>query len=172
MHGNRCTGTTHVVGHSNLRSIDLPTFCIAAELGHNLVDLLDTRSPDRVPAGLEAPAGIDRQVPVQCGHAFHCQSSCLSLFTESEVLDCTYLCDGKAVMHLYEVDILRCDPGCFKCPLSGGNRCIKRRNISPVVQGNGVACLFTGEYPDRGVGKFPGTVQGRYDYRCCAVRDW
>jgi len=93
MHGNRSTRTAYVVRHADLRAIDLAFARFIPELLDDFADLLDAGCPDRVSAGFEATARVNRDLSAECRFSISSELACLALFAEPEVFDRTDLGD-------------------------------------------------------------------------------
>src|SRR4030042_702586 len=77
-----------------------------AELLGNFIYLLDTCCANRVPAGFESPARIDRNPSTKCCLPIRSEFPCFAFSAESKVFNCTYLCSRETVMDFHHIDIL------------------------------------------------------------------
>src|SRR5512137_1323335 len=148
MNSYGCTGSAHVVRHTDLCAVNLPVTALTAELLDDLEYLLDTGCAHRVAAGLEAAARVDRDLPAERRLAASSERAGRAFSAEPEILDGTDLRDREAVVDLDHVDVLVrefCHP---ESPLPCGNGCVESRDVAPVMERDGVACLCRCQNPD------------------------
>src|SRR4030042_1162488 len=101
-----CSGTPDIMGHSDIRIIDLTLPRLVPELLGNFIYLFDTCCANRVPAGFESPARIDRNPSTKCCLPIGSEFPCFAFSAESKVFNCTYLCSRETVMDFHHIDIL------------------------------------------------------------------
>src|SRR5674476_879957 len=101
MNSHRCTGAPHIMGHPDLRIIDLALPRLIPELLNNFVYLLDPGCANRVPTGFESAACVDRDLSTQRGFAISGKFPGLSFPAEPEVFDCTNLRDRETIVYLH-----------------------------------------------------------------------
>ena len=59
---NGSTSTTHILRHTDFRSVNLTASCLASQLLDNLPDLLNTGCTNRMSAGLQTAGRIHRKL--------------------------------------------------------------------------------------------------------------
>src|SRR5208283_2100853 len=159
MDRNRCASSAHVVRHADLRAFYLAFAGLAPELLDDLVDLLDAGCSDRVTAGFESAARVDRDLPAKGCLAVSGELAGRTLLAEAEILDGADLRDREAVVYLDHVDVLMRKVRHLEGTVPCGDRCVERRDVAPVVQCDRVACLSTREHLDRRVRELAGPVE-------------
>ena len=97
--------STHIVRQTELRVFHLALTALALRLLDALVDHPHPARPDGVAEGLQAAAGIDREVSRQCGSPFNGQAAALPLGTETEVLGVGDFGPREAIVELGEADV-------------------------------------------------------------------
>src|SRR5690606_1479799 len=83
---------------------------LAAQLGHELMDLPQARGADRMALGLQPARGIDRNAPADGRLPALAERSAFAEAAETEVLDLDDLAHGGGVVDLGDRDVLRPHP--------------------------------------------------------------
>src|SRR5436190_1720324 len=85
----------------------LPLACFAADLLDDITDLTDAGRAHRMPFGFEAAAGIDGTLAMDASFSSQCIWPALAFGNKSEIFDRDDFRNGKAVVHLRELDVGR-----------------------------------------------------------------
>src|SRR5271157_1632981 len=105
MHNDGATRSADIVGQADFSPLNLPFSSIASQLVYDLHCLLYSRCPYWVPACLQPSACVYRDFATDCGLACKRRGTSSAFFKERKIFNRHYLSDGKAVMHLSDIDV-------------------------------------------------------------------
>ena len=96
--------TAKIMGQTDICVLNL-VWMSPSQLLYNFVNLSEAGCANRVPLGLEATAGIYRQITAYLGPAFRSPATTVPLLHETEILGVDDLGNRKAIMQLYKINV-------------------------------------------------------------------
>src|SRR5674476_731102 len=105
MDDHSATCAANVVGYSNVRSIDLPFTGIASELLDDLYSLLDPCCAYRMSTRLKPAARVNGYLTANSRITGKRYRASCPFFEESQIFNCHYFSDSKAVVHFSDIDL-------------------------------------------------------------------